>query len=204
MESSLVETNDEIGKTIGLTRIKFNIKFGKVLIDKGVVTEDEMERALETQSLGRKNGQNPLIGDIICRQYGVLKQDIEKAFAEHLFVNLIRHFQYVILHDSVLLSYFGAEKNFLEKMSIKIPFWDVEGTGTTNIKGRAVFIVKAKNHEEISLTLPFDYYVEDQVSNIDFLGGIEYLKSQIIDSRGGVSDFDLGDIGIPVSEIRKK
>lgn len=203
MEISFVESSDEIRKAIGLTRIKFNIKFGKVLVDKGVVTEEEMERALENQELGKKNGQNPLIGDIISRQYGVSRDDIEKAFAEHLFTNLVRHFQYVLLHDPILLSYFGAQKNFLEKLSIKIPFWEVEGSDRNFIKGNAIFLVKPKNHEEISISLPFEYFIEDQVSNIDFLGGIEYLKSQIIDSKGGISDFDFGDIGILISDIKK-
>lgn len=203
MDASFVESSDDIRKTIGLTRIKFNIKFGKVLIDKGLITDDEMERALENQALGKKKGQNPLIGDIISRQCGVARDDIEKAFVEHLFTNLVRHFQYVLLHDPILLSYFGAQTNFLEKLSIKIPFWEVDGSDRNYIKGRAVFLVKPKNHEEISVSLPFDYFLEDQVSNIDFLGGIEYLKSQIIDSKGGISDFDFGDIGIQISDIKK-
>jgi len=203
MESSFVESSDEIRTSIGLTRIKFNIKFGKVLVDKGVVTDDEMDRALENQALGKKNGQNPLIGDIISRQYGVSRNDIEKAFAEHLFTNLVRHFQYVLLHDPILISYFGAKNNFLEKLSIRIPFWEVEGSDRSLIKGKAVFLLKPKNIEEISVSLPFDYFVEDQVSNIDFIGGMEYLKSQIIDSKGGITDFDFGDIGIQIDDLKK-
>ncbi len=204
MEASLSGSSDEIRNSIGLTKIKFNIRFGKVLVDNGLVTEEEMERALENQKMGRRNGQNPLIGDIIERQYGISRQDIEKAFAEHLFKNLVRHFQYVILHDPILVSYFGAEKNFLEKLSIGIPFWDVENSDKTIITGRAVFLVKPRNHDAITVSLPFDYYVEDQVSNIDFVGAMEYLKSQMIDSKGGISDFDLGDMGILLSEIRKQ
>lgn len=203
MELSLVDKSGEFGKTIGLTRIKFNIRFGKVLVDKGLITEEEMERALETQEMGRRKGQNPLIGDIICRQYGISKTDIEKAFAEHLFANLIRHFQYVLLHDPILLSYFGAEKNFLDRLSINIPFWEVEEADSALIKGNVVFLITPKNQDEISISLPFEYYVEEQVSNIDFIGGIEFLKSQILDSKGGINDFDLGEIGIQVSDLKK-
>jgi hypothetical protein len=203
MGSSLSKSGDEIRNTIGLTKIRFNIRFGKVLVDNGLVTEDDMARALATQEMGRRNGQNPLIGEIIERQCGISRHDIEKAFAEHLFRNLVRHFKSVILHDTVLLSYFDADKDFLEKLSIDIPFWDVENTDKTFISAKAVFLVKPKNHEEITLSLPFDYYVEDQVSNIDFIGAMEYLKSLIMDSKGGVSDLDMGEIGILLSEIKK-
>lgn len=202
MDEILLEENKELTKSIGLTRIKFNIKFGKVLVDSGIVSDEEMDRALETQEMGRKKGQNPLIGDIIARQCNIQRNDIEKIFAQHLFRNILRHFKYVLLHDPVLLSYFDARSDFLEKLSVKIPLWELDGVEKNVIRGKAIFLVKTKNGEEITVNIPLEYFIEDQVTTIDFLGSIEYLKSQIIDSNGGVSDIELEDMGIQISELK--
>ena len=191
-----------IQETLGLTKIQFKIKFGEFLVDNKFLSEDQIQLAIKIQKNESQKGKILILGEIISDQFGISKKDIEEIFSKYLFMTFSKHFYEAFREDPMLSGRFGEIDNYIENADFNVPFWEKKDSESNNlISGEITFLIRPKDSDPITVNVPFDYVIEDQVSNIDLLGALDYIREELIQTKGWPFFTDVDSIGIPINEL---
>ncbi len=191
-------------ESYSLTKIKLKIRIGEMLVDAGVIKEDQLDQVLKDQKEMQKKGEKVLIGDIISSQLNISKREIENIFAKYLLFSVSQLFYEILRSDSFLSERLGSPDNFIDRTDIYIPKWEIKKEKTKEVINAelAIVITPKDGSPVMTVNMPFEYIIEDQIANIDLPEAAEFIKKELLKDKGLVAGTDLGQIGIilPTSE----
>ncbi len=191
-------------ESYSLTKIKLKIRIGEMLVDAGVISEEQLDQVLKDQKEMQKKGEKILIGDLISSQFKISKSEIENIFAKYLLFSVSQLFYEILRNDAVLSERFGSPDNFIDRTDIYIPKWEIKKEKTKEVINAelAIVITPKDDNPVMTVNMPFEYIIEDQIANIDLPEAAEFIKTKLLKEKGLVASTDLGQIGIilPTSE----
>jgi len=184
-------------ESYGLTKIVMRLKIGEMLLDADVISEQQLARALEVQKERSEKGEKILIGNIICSQHGISKKEIENIFARYLIFTILQLFQGILRNDVYLSERLGSASDVMDRSNVLIPKWDLKtDEGKEIIDAELALVITPENSRPVTINVPFEYVIEDQVANIDLPGAVELVKVEMQRETEMVSGNDLSKMGI--------
>lgn len=188
-------------ESFGLTKIVFNIRIGEMLVAAGSIDKKQLEEVLTIQKEMADKGQKKIVGDILVEQFGISQKEIEDIFAKYLIFTISQLFQEILHKDSSLSSYLGKLDYFMKKVDICIVKWELQDKDSSKvIDAEMVMLVTSINDHTVTVNIPFEYILEDQMANIDLLAAIEFVRSEFLDAKGLSTGVDLSKIGIQLPD----
>ncbi len=184
-------------ESYGLTKIVMRLRIGEMLLDADVIDKEQLACALKEQKEKSDKGEKILIGNIICSQQGISKKEIENIFARYLIFSILQLFQDILRNDSYLSERLGSPQSILGRINILIPKWTLKTEKTKEvIDAEIALVITPENNRSVTINVPFEYAIEDQLASIDLPEAIEFVKSEMQKDNKMVSGNDLSRIGI--------
>ena len=182
---------------------KFEFRFdklGKILVDAGHLTQDQLDDALEYQAMTRKDSnESLLIGEVITRLYGIPSITIESIFIRKQIKNtLYKVFKSSLKKDKLLtmrLDQAGSSFNEqVKSIDSKIDEWlinksfyfDRDGNEISRknhierVDAKVLFFLNLKDDQTMSCKIDFSYHMQKGIIETDMADAIGLVRVDLI------------------------
>lgn len=178
---------------IGMTRIPLTVRFGELLIEKGLASPEQVSEALSRQRFLRMQNQYIRIGDLLQKECDIDRKTMEDIFLKELFIQILVRLKTLTDEDPDL-------DPDLECTLISIRILEEK---TDMLSGEAHMRISLADRPEtvLMLNIPFDFRFSDYSTTIDLPDTIDQIKNGINETMDMAPSEQRG-IGIAIDKLK--